>query len=66
MKLIFVRNPIAPDKRDIWHINTKATIAEHIMPILREWPNTDFTVSVNGHLLEKEEWSTLVPGDEDN
>lgn len=66
MKLIFVRNPIAPDKRDIWHINSKATIAEHIMPILQEWPNTEFTVSVNGHLLEKEEWNTLVPGDEDS
>lgn len=66
MKLIFVRNPVTPDKRDIQYIEAKATVAEHIAPILREWADTDFSVSVNGHLLEKEEWSTLVPGDEDS
>ncbi|QDR81337.1 host specificity factor TipJ family phage tail protein [Sporomusa termitida] len=66
MKLIFVRNPIAPDKRDIRQLEAKATVAEHIAPILREWPDTVFSVSVNGHLLEIEEWDTLVPGDDDS
>ncbi|QDR81282.1 hypothetical protein [Sporomusa termitida] len=49
MKLIFVRNPITPDKRDIQYAEARATIAEHIAPILREWTDTDFSVSINGH-----------------
>ncbi|MDT8900408.1 host specificity factor TipJ family phage tail protein [Anaeroselena agilis] len=66
VKLIFVRNPVTPDKREIKYVDAGPTIAEHIAPIIRLWPDTDFSVSVNGHRLEKEEWDTLVPGDEDS
>lgn len=66
MKLIFVRNPVTPDRREIKYVDAGPTIAEHIAPILRLWPDTDFAVSVNGHRLEKEEWDTVVPGDDDS
>lgn len=66
MKLIFVRNPVMPDKREIKHVDAGPTIAEHIAPIIHLWPDTDFIVSVNGHRLEKEEWGTVAPGDDDS
>ncbi|MDT8900078.1 host specificity factor TipJ family phage tail protein [Anaeroselena agilis] len=66
MKLIFVRNPVTPDQREIRHVDAGPTVAEHIEPITRLWPGTEFSVSINGHQLLKEEWDTLVPGDYDS
>jgi predicted phage tail protein len=66
VKLIFVRNPVMPDKREVKYIDTGPTVAEHIALIIQEWPGTDFVVSVNGHLLEETEWPTLVPGGDDD
>ena len=66
MKLIFVRNPLTPDKREITYVEEKATVAAHIAPIVRLWPGTDFSVSINGHRLQQEEWKVIMPGDDDN
>ncbi|MDR3565591.1 MAG: host specificity factor TipJ family phage tail protein [Negativicutes bacterium] len=66
MKLIFIRNPLAPERREIKHLEAGLTVAEHIAPILQLWPGTEFSASINGHLLLQEEWGALVPGDEDS
>ncbi len=65
LKLIFIRNPVFPDQQEVQHL-ASGTVAEHIAPIIRLWPDTDFSVSINGHQLLPEEWNTLVPGDEDS
>ena len=68
IKVIFVRNPIIPDKRAIQDCEFVAikTIYGYIEDIIKDWPDTDFAVSINGHVLEKEEWTQLCPRDGDN
>lgn len=71
MKLIFVRNPITPDKREItysgmpYYHDECLTVAEHLAPYIRDWSDTDFSISINGHVIFAEEWSSLVPGADD-
>jgi hypothetical protein len=61
IKLIFVRNPIQADRKEITYVETGLTITEHIAPIKIKWQDTDFTVAINGHVIYPEEWDTLIP-----
>ncbi len=67
INIVLVRNPVQPDRRERYQAEyyPMMTVQGYVAPLMADWPDTDFIISINGHVLEREEWQTLVPRDGD-
>lgn len=63
LNIALIRNPIQPDKREehsTEHIAGQS-LQEYIEPILADWPDTEFVISVNGNVIEKDDVPLFYP-----
>lgn len=67
LHIALVRNPIHPENRD--EHNTELIVGkslqEYIDPIIADWPKTEFILSVNGNVIEKDDVVLFYPADGD-
>lgn len=63
LNIALIRNPIQPDKREehtTEHIVGQC-LQEYVKPILADWPDTEFVISVNGNVIEKDDVPLFYP-----
>lgn len=63
LNIALIRNPIQPDKREDHSTDFVAgqSLQEYIEPLLADWPDTEFVVSVNGNVIENDDVSLFYP-----
>ena len=63
LNIALIRNPIQPDKREdhsAKHVPGQ-NLQEYVEPILADWPGTEFVISVNGNVIEKDDVPLFYP-----
>lgn len=63
LNIALIRNPIQPDKREdhsAEHVHGQS-LQEYVEPILADWPDTEFVISVNGNVIEKDDVPLFYP-----
>jgi len=67
LNIALIRNPIQPDRREEHNAELVPgqNLQECMDPIIADWPETEFVVSVNGNVIEKDDVPFFYPVDGD-
>jgi len=67
ISIAFIKNPFDTDRKEIYSVShvSGQTVQKYVESYLSYYPDTEFHISINGHILEKYEIVLVCPADGD-